>query len=571
MCKFLIVSGVALVALLGACSSLSETADTVFMNGRVYAGGTNWTAGEALAVTNGRIVYVGSDSGATRFVGTDTRKIDLAGRMLLPGLIDAHIHPLRGTIGLLYQCNFPFTTTPDDVRKTIAGCVADQPEADWIVAGQWDSGFFERFDISSPRGFLDEISNGKAVLVKDDSLHNVWVNSKVLELAGVDASTMDPPGGMFVRDAEGVPNGVALETASKMLHQLVPDATPAQQLRAAVEFSKIANAYGITAIKSASSYEAEIAAMQAADQAGELSVHVAVSMRTRDGARSDQLDYAAIERRRDAYASQHVDTRFVKLFLDGVPTPARTAAMLAPYLPDPETGARTDGGELLVPFETLAADLKELDKRGFTVKMHAAGDRSVRIALDAIEATRAANGASGLRHELAHAGYIDPADIPRFAELDAVADLSPILWHPSPIIEAIELALGSERSQLYWPVRDLIDARANLLAGSDWPAAVPDANPWVGIEALVTRADPRGKTPGVLWGEQAITLAEALTVYTLGGARALRMDAEMGSLVPGKLANFIVLEEDLFEIPAEQISDAEVSMTWFEGRLVYEQ
>jgi len=185
----------------------------------------------------------------------------------------------------------------------------------------------------------------------------------------------------------------------------------------------------------------------------------------------------------------------------------------------------------------------------------------VRIALDAIEAARKANGNSGLRHELAHAGYIDPADLPRFAELNAVVDLSPIIWHPSPIINVIASAVGVERGTKYWPVRDILDTNAAVLGGSDWPSVAPDVNPWIGIEAFVTRQDPREQTPGVLWPEQAISLTEAIEIYTIHGARALRLEHRIGTLEVGKLADFIILDRNIFEIPIKDVGDTQRSRT----------
>jgi hypothetical protein len=240
--------------------------------------------------------------------------------------------------------------------------------------------------------------------------------------------------------------------------------------------------------------------------------------------------------------------------------------MLDPYLPDEIHGDQFTGN-LHVGLQTLSKDLIALDKQGFTVKMHAAGDRSVRVGLDAIEAARKANGSSGLRHELAHAGYIHPDDVPRFAALDAVADISPILWHPSPIIDAVISAVGP-RGEHYFPVRDLLDSGALVVAGTDWPAVAPTANPWIGIEALVSRRDPYGQIEGQFWAEQAVTLEEAIRIYTLNGARALRLEELTGSVEVGKSADFIVLDRNLFEVPIDDVGETQVVMTLFEGNLV---
>ena len=558
----------------GACQAPEEKpqpADLILRGGTIYTVSASQPHAESVAVIGDKIVFVGSNKDAEPLIGPETSVVELEGRLVLPGLFDAHLHPVRGALKNLYQCNFPFTATPAEVREAVRLCVEDMPESEWITGGQWDSGFFERFAIDSPREFLDAVSGGKAVLLSDDSGHNAWANSKALQLAGVDRDTPDPTGGKIERDDDGVPNGVLIETAPKLVWPFATKYTDEQYLAAAVEFSSIANAYGITGAKAAGIFEQEIAAFYEADQQGKLNVHVATSIRTPYGHRTEPLDYELIEGIRDRYASTHVHTNFVKIFLDGVPTPARTAAMLEPYLPDDEHGAEFTGGDLHVGIDTLTHDLIELDGRGFTVKLHTAGDRSVRVALDAIAATRQANGASGLRHELAHAGYIDPADIPRFADLEAVADLSPVIWHPSPIINSVISALGEDRALRYWPVRDLIDADAPILAGSDWPSAVPNANPWVGIEAFVSRKDPREQTPGALWPEQAITLAEAVEIYTIGGARALRIDDRTGSIETGKLADLIILDRNIFEIPIEDIGSTQVYRTYFEGQLVYEQ
>jgi predicted amidohydrolase YtcJ len=564
----------ALVISISACQPHDpdlQSADIVLRGGTIYTPSAVQPLAESVAITGDKIVFVGSTDAVDQFVGSQTTVVDLEGRLVLPGLFDAHLHPVRGALKNLFQCNFPFTATPDQVQAAVKGCVDKMPESEWITGGQWDSSFFERFELESPREFLDAVSGNKAVLLGDDTGHNAWANSRALQLAGIDSDTPDPAGGRIERDANGVPNGVLIETAPKLVRPFVTEYTDEQYVAAAIEYSRLANAYGITGAKAAGIYEAEIAAFYEADQRGELNIHIATSIRTPYGHRVEPLDYAELDRIRKRYASGHVHTEFAKIFLDGVPTPARTAAMLDPYLPDAEHGAEFTGGELHVGIDTLTADLIELDKRGYTVKLHTAGDRSVRIALDAIEATRQANGNSSLRHELAHAGYIHPDDIPRFAEINAVADLSPYIWHPSPIIDAVASALGRERAEMYWPVRDLLDNNAPILAGSDWPSAVRDSNPWIGIEALVTRKDPRNESPGSLWPEQAISLQEAVAIYTINGARALRLEDRTGSIEAGKLADLIILEQNIFDIPIEDVGSTEIYRTFFEGQLVYER
>lgn len=566
------LAAVLLAAALRAGAADPAPATTVLEHGAIYTQAPAAPWAQAVAVRDGRIIAVGSDAGMHRYIGPGTRRIDLHGRLLMPGLVDDHVHASDGALAELFDCLFPNDSTPERIRSILAGCVHRAKPGAWISGGHWDSDFFNRFKIGSPRRWLDAITGDHPVMLWDDAFHNTWVNSAALARGGVTAATADPPGGRYEREpGSREPNGIVIETAAEGLRSAVPAHSVADYRRAVLRAQDIAHRFGMTGFKDADSDPRQVEAYVAADRAGALSVYVAACIKTQTGsdAPDKTLDFEAIEALHRAQQSPLVDTRFVKMFLDGVPTPARTAAMLAPYLPD-AAGARTDG-PLHVNADTLAKDLVELDRRGFTVKMHAAGDRAVRVGLDAIAAARAANPGSSLRHELAHAGYIDPADLPRFAQLSAVAELSPVIWYPSPIIDAVISAVG-ERARHYWPMKDLVASGAPLAAGSDWPSVVPSMDPWSGIEAMVTRKDPAGAAPSkgpALWPEQAITLEQAVRIYTLGGAAALRREQDTGSIEPGKSADFIVLDRNIFRVPVEQVSEVRVLSTWFQGREVF--
>lgn len=547
----------------------ADTAETIITNARIYTQTNARSWAEALAISKGRITAVGSSADIELLRGDQTEVFDLAGKFVMPGIIDAHAHPAWGGVKALFQCNFSFVATPDEIAATISKCREEQPDATWIRGGQWTSDFFINNDIGSPRLWLDKVSGDKAVLLLDDSGHNMWVNSKALELAGINSDSEDPPGGSYEREpGSRQPNGVLVEAYSVM-NKVVPAWDVASYQAGAKYAVASANAVGITAFKDASATEAEVAGFYNLDQQGVLSAHVATCLFAADEDSKNKLDINYFASLRDRYKSAHVLTNFVKIFLDGVPTASRTAAMLAPYVPEHE-GAEDNYGVLHLSPEELSKAITELDAAGFTVKIHAAGDRAIRVALDAIEAARRTNGDSGLRHELAHAEFIDLADIPRFAKLNVVADFSPYIWWPSPIVDSIAGAVG-ERGKYLWATRDLLDNGAPMLAGSDWPSAVPDMNPWGGIEALVTRENPFEDYPGASWPEQAITLEETVEIYTVGGARALKIADKTGSLAAGKLADLILLNHNLFEIPANQISDTRVEMTFFEGKLVYQK
>lgn len=553
-----------------AAEPAAQPADIVLLHGAVYTQDEKALWVEAVAVRDGRYVAVGSDADMRALAGPSTRVIDLHGRMLMPGLIDAHVHAVEGGAELLFNCNFAPSFGAEQIKTTLAQCHRKAKPGVWMRGGSWDSDFFAHQNIPSPRRWLDAIVGDRPVTLKDDAHHNTWANSAALRAAGIGPDTPDPPGGKFLREADGKqPNGIVLEAAADKLGGAAPAHTPEELWRAVLHSQELAHGFGIIGIKEADSVEPTIASYHEVEQAGKLALYVkhCISTFQQQKTPDSHLDFQVFERIRSAYRGQLMQADCVKFYLDGVPTPARTASMLDPYLPD-EKGSVTHG-LLHVNPAVLDADLVELDQRGFTVKMHAAGDGAVREGLDAIAAARKVHPRSDLRHEIAHASFISPQDIPRFGALNAVADESPAIWYPSSVFEAVAAAVGKERARRFWPMRALIDAHAPMSAGSDWPAVAASMNPWGAIEAMVTRADPFTNGSERLWPEQGITLAEALRIYTLGGAAALRREAETGSVEVGKSADFIVLDRNLFKVPVTAVSDVRVEMTYFQGREVY--
>lgn len=558
-----------LLLLSAACAGPPDVADLVLHNGRIYTGDENNPWAAAVAVRDKHIIKVGNDDSILALAGENTRVIDLGQRMAMPGINDAHNHAVRGAASELFECRFPFTATPEEISGRIEACVNANPPGEWITGGQWTSDFFVNNDLGSPRRWLDRISGSYAIVLRDDSYHNVWVNSKALQLAGINSGTPDPEGGRIRREDNTLePNGVLEETATRIILEQVPPPSPEQYGQAARELQKLLPAFGITGFKIARATDAVAESLNRLDRTDGLNMHVSLALHTPKGPRNERLDIQALQTKRSEFTSGHIVADSVKIFLDGVPTASRTAKMLAPYTPAAETGDNYTGELLLTP-ALLADDVTALDKAGFRIKIHTAGDGSVRTALDAIAQARLANGSTGHVHELAHAGFIDAGDIPRFSALRVAPEFSPFLWFPSPVIDSVINAVG-ERGKHYWPTRDLLDAGAFVMTGSDWPAAVKSVNPWRGIEALVTRRHPDNHNEDSLWPEQSVSLAEALQIYTSNNAEALGLSGRTGLIKAGMYADLIVLDRNLFDIPPEQIGDTRVRLTLFEGRIVYQ-
>ena len=554
-----------LACLAATAGHAAEPADAVYRHGRIYTVDAQDRWVEAVAIRDGRFVAVGGEAEVAPYVGPATRVVDLGGRMAMPGIHDMHMHPVEGGFQALVQCTFPFTESIEHMVAKVGECARERKPGEWIRGGQWAA---ESLHGATPpsRALLDQVAPDNPVFLIDSTYHNAWVNSRALVALGIDDATPDPEGGTIVRDAAHAATGILFDNAAYHAMKRLPKRSAAEY-EAAVQWAvKTVTALGVVAMKDALADGYATRAYAALDRAGRLDMRVATSRPWRaTWTESDEEE----ARNRAHWADDqtaHVRTGFAKIFVDGIP-PTRTAVMLEPYLPDATHGADFHGTPTHAQ-QDLVAGVIELDRLGLTIKMHATGDGSLRAALDAVAAARKANGDSGLRHEVAHAELVAPADLPRFRQLGVIAELSPILWYPSPLVEMMAGVMGRARAEQFWPIRSLRDAGALMVYGSDWPSVSPSPSPWPGIEAMVTRRDPYGVTPGVLGAAQAIPLADAVRIFTRNGAYAMRMERESGSIEVGKYADLIVLDRNLFEIPPEQIGDTQVLQTVFEGRVV---
>jgi len=547
----------------------AEPADTVLRNGAIYTMDAKHPWVQALAMRKGKVVSLGKDGQMGRYIGPKTQLVDLQGAMAMPGLNDVHAHPLDGAYEDLYTCNFAPQSNFDQILQRIAAAVKQAEPGDWIVGGGWSVQLLSKLSTSEALAALDKVSQGHPVFLRDDTYHNRWVNSVVLNLANLTPASPEPPGGVFMKDGKtGALTGVLKEfSAFAGIEQKMPPRPLDRQMKAAKAAMSTLNAFGITAVQDAFDSEPYLDIWTRVEKESGLKVWLVASLSAMPAKAPGErtgLDLLAI---REQFRTAHIRPDFAKLFLDGVP-PARTAEFLEPYLPDAEHGAGFRGASNYT-LPQLTDLLTELDRRGIGVKMHATGDGSVRLALDAIAAARARNGARGPQHHIAHASFIAPVDLPRFKQLNTVADISPMLWFPTGAGFAIAGAIGQARAEHFFPVKSLLRAGALVAAGSDWPAGQPTPDPWIGMEGLITRKNPLKEIPGALWPEEAVDLATALRIYTVNSSRAMGLEKITGSLEVGKSADLIVLDRNLFQIPAEQIHETKVRRTYFQGKLVY--
>ena len=551
---------------LAACDIANEasrpvSADAVYTNARIYKVDAVNSWASAMAVGNGKIIAVGSDEDIAAHIGEDTRVNDMAGRMMMPGIHDTHIHPYDGGIGKTVQCSF-LTAVLDEALKALQDCLADIPEGQWLRGGQWNDGLFIG-TTKAPKHILDEIAPNHPVFLMDWSVHNAWLNSSALELLGIDDETPDPSGGVIVRDLQtGEATGILLDNAAYEPRRSLPAYSLQQRSDALAWSIKQIMSYGVTTFKAALVTTENMEAYADLQAKGAIPFNIKTSLSWKSAwANSHEDELALIDARAD-FVSDRIDTDFAKIMLDGIP-PTYTAAMLEPYLPSEAFGDRWRGKLMFEP-EQLGADLIELDSRGLTVKIHATGDRSARAALDAIEVARMKNGDSGLIHEVSHAELIHPDDIPRFVELNVAAEMCPILWHPIPGLDW-EAWLGPERK--VWPVRNLVESGALVVYGSDWPV-VATPNPWPGIESMVTRADPSGVSDATLWADQSVDLETTIRIFTHNGAIANKVGDTSGSLEVGKDADFILLDRNIFDVPITEVGETKVLLSVVGGNEV---
>lgn len=550
----------AFVSVFAISSALADV--QLLTNGNIYTGNAAAPWAEAVAIEDGMFSFVGDTTGAQQFAGEQATRVDLEGQTVIPGLYESHVHPQGGGEALLYQCRLSGDDDFDAFLDAVQTCVDALPEGAWLKGAGWGPQLMSPTDrsFSEMLTAFDAVTEGHGVVLNDFSRHNTYANSIAMKAAGVTADNTAEFGNLVLRDTDGGLSGFFIEEAGRAVGGVVPRPTAQQEKIALQTAIEVLTGYGFVGMLDSYVFPNNSAAYLAVEEDTGVPMHVGLGLGWNQGdAALDDYRQSYLEQRALTADIPHLNSYFAKLTLDGTP-PTKTAAFLEHY------HGTEESGELNYSADELAAIVTWLDAQGMSVQMHTVGDRAVRAALNAIEAARKTNGDGGPRHQLAHACLINDADIPRFAELDVVANFSPTFWYPSALADGMLDLLGAERMSDYCPAVKLRKTGSFPNAGSDWPV-MPDLNPWNGIEAFVTRANPFGERPDeTLASAEAVTLEQALELYTINGARILGIDDRAGSIEVGKSADLVVLNHDIFSIPAEQLSETQTVQVYFAGQ-----
>lgn len=547
-------------------STPAAHAELAIVNGRIWTGdpGLPWCS--ALAVAGGRIVARGDRADIDHAVGHGTRVIDLGGRFAMPGLYDMHTHPDLALapryaedldIGIV-------DPTPDQVRDAVLAYAARHPGREWIYGAYFVRYTFRQAGLVPGKAWLDTVMPDRPVALLDRMWGTMMVNSAALARAGITADTPDPANGYLERDPlTGEPTGLLIDGAYALIHAAMPP-TPVPVLRAAYRDGiRYQSARGVVASKYVHVCENRLDALRALDQAGELTLRLEAAISWQDDIFPVRRRWELLAGERHWYRSARLNANAVKFHFDGTVEPRSS------YLMTPWDGANDSWrGKINLTPEHLADMVWDMDRQGIRVIAHCTGDAASDTFLDAVAAARARPGGLGVRHQCAHSTILHGGNLRRFRELGVTAEFSPVSWYPSRFVSGARSGYGPERLSRAYNIKGVLEAGGVAVVGTDWPVSPLD--PWIALETLVTRANPWGEAEG-RFGDP-ISLKQAIDVMTKNGAWSMDLEHQAGSLEPGKSADLIVLDRDLFaEDPQGYIHATRVDLTFLQGQLVHDR
>jgi len=555
-----------LMSVRNIAAQVSKPADAILLDAKIYTVDKKFPWAEALAIRESRIVAVGSAVEVNALRGPKTKVIDAQGRLVLPGFTDSHIHFLDGSLSLT-GVQLEDAKNLDEVLARVKSYAAEHPDVPWILGRGWPYTLFT--DGLPNKSMLDKVLADRPVYLESFDGHTWWANSKALQLAGVTASSPNPAGGEFVRGNGGEPTGAVKEDAADaVMRRAIPQPRRELVLTALRQGMHEANRVGLVAGISPGGVSAvggDFAVLDVYDELrkrGELTLRFYIASRMEPPAFSAET-LGKIEQARRRYHDEWISAGAAKVFLDGV-IESHTAAMLDPYADDPQVS-----GSLWWDPQKYKAAVLQLDKQGIQIYTHAIGDKAVRLALDAYEDAAKKNHTHDARPRIEHIETVSAPDIVRFGSLGVIASFQPLHAYPDDDLTKFWIPhVGPERSQRGWVWRSIEKSGGTLAFGSDWP--IVTLNPWPGVQNALTRQTIEGDPPGGWLPHERISLEDAIRAYTLNAAFAAKREKTTGSLERGKLADLIILSQDLFMIEPTEIGKTQVLLTMVGGKVVYE-
>jgi len=543
---------------------LSCTPTLILHNARIYTQDAAMRWAQAVAMSDGRILAVGSDDEILALGDAVTQCFDAGGRLVLPGLCDAHIHLSHYSLGLR-EVRLADTHSRGEMLDRIREAATRTAPGAWIVGQGWNESRWGDTDFPTAAEIDTATGSDVPTIFYRSDMHSAVVNSASLRLAGITTATPNPPGGVIDRDANGQPTGFLRELAIDLVSQHVPPPTAAEHDTALQAGMAALHRLGITAvhaqrIKDGDDGPREWASLLRLRETGKLHLRVACNVA------AHEMGHLAGLGLRTGFGDDYLRIGHVKVFTDGS-LGSRTAWLLAPFIKLSPDEADSYGVSVTPPAQ-MAAEFRRAVELGFPISVHAIGDRANRVCLDIFEELAGSAPAPTIPHRIEHVQIIDPADLPRLAQLGITASVQPI--HATDDMDTAALFLGERGAHMY-NFRSLIESGALVAFGSDAPVA--DPNPFVGIHAALVRQRVERLSSPSWYGDECISLEQAIYAYTLGAARAAGWERAIGSITPGKRADVIVLEQDLFALSSEEIwagavAGTSVVATIFDGRIV---
>ena len=541
------------VTVMYASAQPKPAATLIITNAAVYTVDKQHPTAEAVAVIDSRIVAVGSNAEIDSWRGPQTKVINAGGKLVLPGFNDAHVHFLQGG-AQLDQVNLTDAASPEEFARRIGRQVKKTPKGEWVLGGRWDETKWAKPELPT-KELVDPVTGETPIFVERYDGHEALANSAAMKLAGVDAKTPDVPGGIIMRDASGNPTGIFKDAAQELIYKVIPPMSHEQRLRAVRRALEHAASLGVTSVQHMNPEFADVAAYSELAEKGELSTRMyAVPMEMQ------WQEQAKVGIRR-AWGSSFLRLGAVKGYADGS-LGSRTAYMFEPFADDP--GNRGLLSDEMHPPSAMRERLMHADAAGLQLRVHAIGDRAISMILDIFSDIEKEHGYHDQRFTIEHAQHMAQKDFERFAQLHVIASMQP--YHAIDDGRWAGKRLGHQRSRYSYAWRSFLDHGVTLAFGTDWPVA--PLNPMLAIYAAVTRATLDGRNPDGWVPEEKITVPEAVEAYTMGSAYAEFQEHEKGSVTPGKLADIVVLSDDIFHIKPEAIRNVKVETTIVGGKAV---